>query len=331
MIIEFTADKPQNWLQHIAKQFGVELEENTINFPSHMGEGFLRHYYLTNGITLNYLRFRFYQEITFSRKAGKEVPFSPIMFYIHEKKCKQDIEDEIKEIFSNSPNGVFWPSSHISSVWKFPVNEWLSNITIAINHEWLLKNCDSGKGNYIHQLLTSGKPFYVFEEITSEMHQIISDIVDIIGNNSHACVANLFLESKSTELLALFIEKLVDRPLNENTSNLNSSDVEKLFKIKEIILKNISDTPSLNKLADTVGFSESKLQKSFKQVFGKSIYQYALYEKMLVAQKMLKSKKYSVSEVGYELGYSNLSHFTKAFKNQFGVNPKTYASKTHYS
>jgi AraC-like DNA-binding protein len=87
----------------------------------------------------------------------------------------------------------------------------------------------------------------------------------------------------------------------------------------------------LNKLADTVGFSDSKLQKSFKQVFGKSIYQYALYEKMLVAQKMLKSKKYSVSEVGYELGYSNLSHFTKAFKNQFGVNPKTYASMTHYS
>ena len=134
MIIEFTADKPQNWLQHIAEQFGVEPEENTINFPTHLGDGFLRHYYLTNSITLNYLRFKFHKEITFSRKAGKEVPFSPIIFYIHEKKFKQDIENEMKEIFSNSPNGVFWPSSHISTVWKFPVNEWLSNTTIAINH-----------------------------------------------------------------------------------------------------------------------------------------------------------------------------------------------------
>ena len=330
MIIEFTADKPQNWLQHIAEQFGVELEENTINFPAHLGNGFLRHYYLTNGITLNYLRFKFYKEITFSRKAGKEVPFSPIMFYIHEKKFKQDIEDEMKEIFLNSPNGVFWPSPHISSVWKFPINEWLSNITIAINHHWLLKNCDREKGNYVHQLLSSGKPFYIFEEITSQMHQIISDIVDVIDNHSHACVANLFLESKTTELLALFIEKLIDRPLNENIANLNSSDVEKLFKVKELLLQNISNTPQLNELTESVGFSDSKLQKTFKQVFGKSIYQYALYEKMLVAEKMLKSKKYSVSEVGYELGYSNLSHFTKAFKNQFGVNPKTYASQIHH-
>jgi AraC-like DNA-binding protein len=327
MIIEFTVNKPQDWLQHIADQFGVELEDNTINFPSHLGEGFLRHYYLSNGMTLNYFRLKFYQEVTFSRKAGREVPFSPIMFYIHEKKFKQDMEDEIKEIYSNSPNGIFWPSSHISSAWQFPVNEWLSNITVTINHHWLLKNCDSKSGSYIHQLLTSGKPFYVFEGITSQMHQIILEIVDIIDNHSHECVANLFLECKVTELLALFIENLIERPLNENISRLNSSDVEKLFEVKEILLKNISNTPQLKELSESVGFSKSKLQKSFKQVFGKSIYQYALYEKMLLAQKMLKSRKFSVSEVGYELRYSNLSHFSKAFKNQFGVNPKAYASK----
>lgn len=329
MIIEFTVDKPQNWLQHVAEQFGVELEENTINFPPHLGEGFLRHYYLSNGITLNYLRFKFVQKITFSRKAGKVVTFSPIMFYIHEKKIRQDIEDEIKEIYSNSPNGIFWPSSQISSVWQFPVNEWLSNITITVSHQWLLNYCKSDTSNYVHQILTSEKPFYIFEEITSHMHHIISDIVDVVENKSHPCVANLFLECKTTELLAVFLEKLIERPLNENIASLNLSDVEKLFQVKESLIKNIANTPKLKALAEIVGFSESKLQKTFKQVFGKSIYQYALYEKMLLAQKMLKSRKYSVSEIGYELGYSNLSHFTKAFKNQFGVNPKAFASKSH--
>ena len=115
MIVEFTVDKPQNWLRHIAEQFGVEPEDNTINFPPNLGEGLLRHYYLSNGITLNYLRFKFHKEIIFSRKAGNKIPFSPIMFYIHEKKFQQDIEDEIKEICSNSPNGIFWPSHHINS------------------------------------------------------------------------------------------------------------------------------------------------------------------------------------------------------------------------
>ena len=30
MIIEFTVNKPQNWLQNIADQFGVGLEDNTM-------------------------------------------------------------------------------------------------------------------------------------------------------------------------------------------------------------------------------------------------------------------------------------------------------------
>jgi AraC-like DNA-binding protein len=324
MIIEFTVDKPQNWLQHIANQFGVEPEKNTIFFPPHIGEGFLRHYYLGNGITLNYLHFKFYREITFSRKAGKEVPFSPVMFYINEKKYKQDVQNEIKEISSNSPNGIFWPSSQISSVWQLPVNEWLSNITLTVNHNWLLNSCDSNTGRYIHQLLSSGKPFYIFEEITPQMHYIISEIVDIIDNRSHVAVSSLLLESKTSELLALFIEKIIERPLNENIARLNSSDVKKLFLVKEILLDNIADTPQIKDLAERIGFSDSKLQKTFRQVFGKSIYQYALHEKMLMAQQMLKTRKYSVSEVGYALGYSNLSHFGRAFKKQFGTNPKSY-------
>ncbi|MBE9509416.1 MAG: helix-turn-helix transcriptional regulator [Bacteroidetes bacterium] len=328
MIIEFTVNKPKNWLQNIAEQFGVQLENNTIIFPSNLGEGFLRHYYLSNGLTLNYLRFNFIQEITFSRKAGKPVPFSPIMFYIHEKKFEQDMEDEKKEISVKSANGIFWPSSHINSKWKFPLNEWISNITIAVNHNWLLDNCNKVENNYVQQLLSSEKPFYLFEEITPQMHHIIKEIVEIIDNRQHQCMSNLFLECKTTELLAVYLEKLIERPLSENIASLNSNDVEILFHVKNMILNNISNIPSLKNLAKEAGFSESKLQKSFKQVFGKSIYQYALYEKMLLAKKMLQSKKFSVSEIGYELGYTNLSHFTKAFRNQFGVNPKSFSSKS---
>lgn len=328
MRIEFTVNEPSAWLQNIARQFGVELKNNTIHFPENIGEGILRHYYLSNGLTLNYLRFKFYKEITFSRKAGREVPFSPIMFYIDEKKIEQGINEEIKEIGSKSPNGIFWPSSQISAKWKFPVNQWFSNVTIAVNHQWLLKYCDNNGNNYVNQLVSSEKPFYIFEEITASMRYVITEIIDIIDNKLHYCVSKLYLECKTTELLALFLEKLIERPLNENIASLNSSDVEKLFYVKNLLLKDLSNIPKLKFLADSAGFSESKLQKSFKQVFGKSIYQYALQEKMQIAKKMLISKKYSVSETGYELGYSNLSHFTKAFHNQFGINPKKFISKS---
>lgn len=324
MIIEFTADKPQNWLQHITEQFGVELEDNTINLPPHIGEGFLRHYYLTNGITLNYLRFKFFQKITFYRKAGKEVPFSPIIFYIHENKFNQYIEDEKKEIFLNSPNGVFWPSSHISSVWEFPINEWFLNITVSINHEWLLKTCKRERNNYVDQLIDSDKPFYIFEEITPQMYRLIKEITDIIEMDSHNIVSYLSLEAKTIGLLAIFFEKVIEQPLTRNISNISKQDIKKIFKVKDYILNNISETPCLEKLADMTNLSRSKLHRCFKQVFGKSICTYALHEKLHVAKQMLESQQYNVSEVGYELGYSNLSHFSEAFRKHHGMNPKAF-------
>ena len=326
-IIEFTVSKPQLWLQNIADQFGVKLEDNTINFPSDIGDGFLRHYYLANGLTLNYLKFKFSKEISFSRKAGKNVPFSPIMFYIHEISMEQDIGNHVKNISAKSPNGIFWPSSHINSNWKFPINKWITNITIAVNHKWILNSIKHVENNYVHQFLSSEKPFYIFEEITPQMHHVISEIVDVIENEQHPSVLSLFLECKTTELLAIYLEKLIDRPLNKNISSLNSSDVEKLFQVKDILLNNVANTPSIHTLARQTAFSESKLQKTFKQVFGRSLYQYALCEKMMTAKNMLATNKYSVSEVGYELGYTNLSHFSKAFRKQFGINPKSYSSK----
>ena len=34
---------------------------------------------------------------------------------------------------------------------------------------------------------------------------------------------------------------------------------------------------------------------------------------------MLQCKQYSVSEAGFQVGYSNLSKFSKSFKDQFGI------------
>ena len=107
-------------------------------------------------------------------------------------------------------------------------------------------------------------------------------------------------------------------------SGVNQLDVQKVFTVRKQLLENLTCAPSLKQLSLGACMSISKLQKCFQQVFGKSISQYALAEKMNFAKQLLDSKKYSVSEVGYQLGYSNLSHFTKAFNKEFGINPKSY-------
>lgn len=70
--------------------------------------------------------------------------------------------------------------------------------------------------------------------------------------------------------------------------------------------------------------SPTKLKRSLKQVFGNNIFSYYQRFRMHEAAHLFKEGPYSVSEVGYKLGFTNLSHFSKLFKEHFGMNPKLY-------
>lgn len=63
----------------------------------------------------------------------------------------------------------------------------------------------------------------------------------------------------------------------------------------------------------------------FRQVFGDSIYNYYQTARMEEAAYLLKHKNYSVSEAGYQLGFSNLSHFTRLFERHHQQKPQKYA------
>ena len=45
---------------------------------------------------------------------------------------------------------------------------------------------------------------------------------------------------------------------------------------------------------------------------------------MNLSKQLLAGGKYNVNEVSMKLGYSTSSHFITAFKNKYGLTPKTY-------
>ena len=56
----------------------------------------------------------------------------------------------------------------------------------------------------------------------------------------------------------------------------------------------------------------------------KPVFQYLLEYKMELAKKLLSEDDNNVNEVSMKLGYSTSSHFITAFKNKYGLTPKTY-------
>ena len=328
MKIKFSAkDKPQEWLKNLAQQFGTEVINNAFKISPSLGQGFMKQIYFFDGFTLTYLHFKLIQPLEFIRHSITDAKLFPIMFYSQELPFEQDIDEKKKMIGYHTSNGIFMPSPQIESRWNVPANMDGFQITLSIKKDWYTSAFESSDDNYLKHLLESNKPFYLFESLQSSMKNLITDIHQLI--NSDDKLQQFILHQKAIELFNLFLKQLENRNTNENISAINPIDVQKTFTVRKIILENLTSLPSLKQLSQNAGMSISKLQKCFQQVFGKSISQYALSEKMHLAKQMLETRKYTISEIGYDLGYANLSHFSKAFHKEFGINPKAYLISLH--
>jgi AraC-like DNA-binding protein len=326
MQVEFSAkDNPREWFKTVAREFGANVINNAFDIPPSLGEGSFKHVYFFEGLTLSYLHFKLFEPLEFIRYSVPDARLIPIMFYSQDIPFEQYIDEQKKLVGYHTSNGIFMPSPQTESRWMVPAGIEGYQVTVTIEKNWFLQTLDYSETLYLNHLLLSGNPFYLFESLTPYMRQLIGTIHDLI--NSEDKLQNLKLHQRSMELLNLFLEQLEQRTVVHDFSGINQLDVQKVFAVRKQLLENLTNVPPLKQLSLETGMSISKLQKCFQQVFGKSISQYALSGKMNLAKQLLDSKKYSVSEVGYQLGYSNLSHFSKAFNNEFGINPKAYSYK----
>lgn len=162
----------------------------------------------------------------------------------------------------------------------------------------------------------------MYEEFISPKIQSVADDIFQIKPTHH--LANFYYKIKAEELIFLFFENLLQRDELPKYP-IHTNDIKAVYALREELLNSIDKPPQLDVLATKVNMSVSKLGKVFKQIFGDSIYNYYQKLRMQEAAFLLREEKLSVSEVGYQLGFSNLSHFTRLFEKHIGVKPKKYS------
>ncbi|NMD71671.1 AraC family transcriptional regulator [Bacillus sp. DNRA2] len=90
------------------------------------------------------------------------------------------------------------------------------------------------------------------------------------------------------------------------------------------IQDNIKQPISICQLANDLNMSEANFCNSFKKIIGITPKEYITNLKLTQAKNLL--EYHNVTEVAYELGYENISHFIALFKNKYGITPKHYKS-----
>jgi AraC-like DNA-binding protein len=203
---------------------------------------------------------------------------------------------------------------------KLQPKTWIIGVVISIKKFHSLFSQDA---DHIHFLSPENntKKYYDNGNINPSMAVVLSQI---LSSNIHESMKALYLKGKVYELLSLYFNKNEDTDIEQCPFLIDEDNVRKIRLAKEIILKNMSEPPSLQELSEKIGLSLNKLKEGFKQLYGDTVFGYLLDHKMEEARRMLASTNYNVNEVGLRIGYSTSSHFIAAFKKKYGTTPKKY-------
>lgn len=119
----------------------------------------------------------------------------------------------------------------------------------------------------------------------------------------------------------LFSEKLIQK---NNKITLNHSHSEKLKLVLDYIQQHISNSITIQELADICHFSEYYFMNFFKKYMGMTSIQYINTQRLELAATYLRKWDLPIMDIALEVGFDNISYFNKLFKAKYHTTPKKY-------
>ncbi|MGE4514108.1 MAG: helix-turn-helix transcriptional regulator [Chryseobacterium sp.] len=226
-----------------------------------------------------------------------------------------------KRALNNQPHVRITPS-HLESEVLFPADFHVQQITILVELEYLKRfvGNDADKLSYLFDV---EKTFWIEEFMSPEMSDLVAELANLSTEN---ILSQAFYRLKALELIYLLFSNLLKREKTEH-HHLSNAEIDAVYLVRNTIESNLEKPLTKDELVKLSGMNELKLRRIFTQVFGKGIYEYYNHLRMQEAATLLRQGDLSVSEVGYQLGFSNLSYFGRLFEKHFGLKPKKWSDK----
>lgn len=203
------------------------------------------------------------------------------------------------------------------------------------------------KGNLLWtELLDKDNIYYckLFFFSENQLKQFLDEHVDlpqtIIDDTPYFTLANdhyisTFLDSLSSihlmsptyqeKVLALKFEEIMFYLLSKYGRKfelyLNSLISKETSPFNKIIESNIYSNLKLEEIAFLCNMSLSSFKRNFTKEYGESPGKWLQDRRLQRAKEILQKGELKASDIYFDFGYGNLSNFSAAFKNKFGVNP----------
>lgn len=96
--------------------------------------------------------------------------------------------------------------------------------------------------------------------------------------------------------------------------------------IHRVVEENYTSPITLKEMAYLSGRSLSSFKRDFQDIYNTTPAKWIREKRLSKARQMLQTSNMSVADVAYNLGFENPTHFSRIFKQHYGVSPSSLVS-----
>ena len=210
-------------------------------------------------------------------------------------------------IWINPPNTAF--SHNISDPCYF--------VILAIEEQTFLSSCPL---NIDVKSLTFLNNYNVVDTVIKGIIELFISEVQGGGRNGKSYLNNL-LALLSNHYIQHYSNYLDLQNAQLAASKFDQSQIE---KVDQYIDSHIDQAIAVDNLADLLHCSKFYFLREFKKLTSVTPYQYIIGKKLEQAKLALNTENANIAQIAHDFGFNDQSHFTRAFKGQFGLTPGQY-------
>lgn len=326
---------PLEMLRQFANYFNASLVDSPgsalLDLSNEQGRGTIKLFELYPGLTAWIYDIEFAEDFEFEFEFSGEKPYYLAYHLKGRQFHKYESEDTYMEI-RQWQNFFLMGCESQKADFKIPGGELLQSCYLIL-HPDIIGDTNFKAQSHLDEYLdaifqksSANGPYRYLGDIDTETGKYVETL---IHNDRTDLVGRLVTEGAILGMLASQLDShKQEKDGNNPRISLSLSELERIKGLTEMIQNHPEDKPSIEHLADQLGLSQKKLQRGIRHVYGYSAHEFITNVRMELARELMETTDMNVSEICYNIGYSSRSHFSKVFRDRFGVLPSSYKGST---
>ncbi|MBO9611749.1 MAG: helix-turn-helix transcriptional regulator [Dyadobacter sp.] len=328
--LTITYKNDDQWFAQVGPQLRATFDEDSLRFDNEIGKGDFYRVNIDHGLRVRRVSVMFRKPVVFKRKITHDPGYYVLASNLSEQFLATTTGETLFNLGYGTENGIYFSSPQLTASYSFEPDIQYHLIFIVMSygriHDFISRQPESQRPMLL-SFVNADKPMYHVECLDTYSLNLLKEMdQQMHGGRTN----NLLIHARCLELCFHVLQRMEERKARTHRpATIHPADVIKMNEIRHSLLNDYqSPCPPVHVAAQRALMSPSKFKTLFRQMFGHSYYQFYKNVRMHKARELLMARQMNVSEVGYMLGYNNISKFTKAFKDAFAVTPGSVMSLT---